>query len=189
MKQDPAFYAFSSESFRNREDHNADNSAQSDYKTGAFETAGFLVRSLAYIIDRVVLSLLGVLFFAVAMIALKTGSYIQGEFFSLGKFTTALMFTYLAMIFVKIAYYTYFHGRTGQTVGKMICGIKVVNIQKDIISYRRAFLRWIGYFISSFVLYLGFLWAAVDKNHQGWHDKIAGTYVIAIDVSPEDSAG
>lgn len=28
---------------------------------------------------------------------------------------------------------------------------------------------------------LGFLWIACDRKRQGWHDKIAGTYVIDID--------
>jgi uncharacterized RDD family membrane protein YckC len=25
---------------------------------------------------------------------------------------------------------------------------------------------------------IGFIWAAFDKNKQGWHDKMAGTYVV-----------
>ena len=180
MTADSDLYNLSPNSFHNREDHQAENLPPLDPEIVPFDPAGFLVRSLAYLIDRVVLSLLSLLFFTVAMLALRTGFYIQVGIPAWGKLTTALMLTYIAMTFMKIAYYTYFHGRTGQTVGKMVCGIKVVNIHKEIISYRRAFLRWIGYLISSLILYMGFLWAAVDKKHQGWHDKIAGTYVINI---------
>jgi len=27
-------------------------------------------------------------------------------------------------------------------------------------------------------IFIGVIWAAFDANKQGWHDKIAGTYVI-----------
>jgi uncharacterized RDD family membrane protein YckC len=36
----------------------------------------------------------------------------------------------------------------------------------------------IGYAISGFFLGLGFLWTAWDSESQGWHDKIASTYVV-----------
>jgi len=39
-------------------------------------------------------------------------------------------------------------------------------------------VRYVGYFISSLFLCLGFLWIAFDARKQGWHDKIAGTVVI-----------
>ena len=41
-----------------------------------------------------------------------------------------------------------------------------------------AFLRWIGYMLSSLPLNLGFLWVAFDARKQGFHDKLAGTVVI-----------
>jgi uncharacterized RDD family membrane protein YckC len=40
-----------------------------------------------------------------------------------------------------------------------------------------ALRRFIGYFISG-ILFLGFLWVLLDSRRQGWHDKIAGTFVI-----------
>ncbi len=36
----------------------------------------------------------------------------------------------------------------------------------------------IGKFISSLVLGLGFLWIVLDKEKQGWHDKLMSTYVV-----------
>jgi len=32
--------------------------------------------------------------------------------------------------------------------------------------------------ISGVVLFLGYLWILIDKKKQGWHDKIARTYVV-----------
>jgi uncharacterized RDD family membrane protein YckC len=46
------------------------------------------------------------------------------------------------------------------------------------VSFSRGFLRWAGMEISGIVLFLGYLWILVDKKKQGWHDKIARTYVV-----------
>jgi RDD family. len=46
------------------------------------------------------------------------------------------------------------------------------------IGYGKGFLRWVGMIISGLVLLLGYIWILIDKKNQGWHDKIAGTYVI-----------
>ena len=32
--------------------------------------------------------------------------------------------------------------------------------------------------VSFFALGLGCLWVAFDRNKQGWHDKVAHTYVV-----------
>jgi uncharacterized RDD family membrane protein YckC len=42
----------------------------------------------------------------------------------------------------------------------------------------QALIRYVGFVISGICLGIGFIWAAFDPNKQGWHDKIAGTYVI-----------
>jgi uncharacterized RDD family membrane protein YckC len=39
-------------------------------------------------------------------------------------------------------------------------------------------VRFLAYFVSALPLYLGFLWAGVDRRKQGWHDKIARTIVV-----------
>jgi uncharacterized RDD family membrane protein YckC len=81
---------------------------------------------------------------------------------------------------IMFAYFTYFHGATGRTPGKMLLGLQVVSADGVPISFGTAFLRTVGYLISSllFTFPLGFIWAAFDKRKQGWHDKIAGTVVI-----------
>ena len=42
----------------------------------------------------------------------------------------------------------------------------------------RAIGRFVGYLISSFVLSIGLIWAAFDPRKQGWHDKMASTFVV-----------
>ncbi len=45
---------------------------------------------------------------------------------------------------------------------------------------RSSFVRYLAYFVSLVPLGLGYLWVALDKRKQGWHDKIAGTVVIYL---------
>ena len=40
------------------------------------------------------------------------------------------------------------------------------------------FREWIGKIISGMIFSLGYLWILIDKERQGWHDKLASTYVI-----------
>lgn len=142
--------------------------------------AGFWIRSIAYILDQMILSAMGLVFFAVGHVGMSVGAYLQTGILSFEDLAAVFTPTFVAMKCLEVAYFTYFHGHTGQTIGKMCCGLKVVNTHGEVISYRRALLRWAGYILSSVIFYLGFLWVAVDRNRQGLHDKVASTYVIKI---------
>ena len=79
---------------------------------------------------------------------------------------------------ILIGYVTYFFGN-GQTLGMKAVRIKLCGTDGTYpIGYVRGFLRGIGMIISGLVIGLGFLWILIDENKQGWHDKIAGTYVV-----------
>jgi len=81
--------------------------------------------------------------------------------------------------FVPWLYLWLFTGLKGQTLGKMVVGIKVVNAEGSIPGLGRAALREVlGKIISSIALCIGFLWIVRDGRKQGWHDKIANTYVV-----------
>ncbi len=110
----------------------------------------------------------------------------------------AIFFPYYGMaVLLNAAYFIYFHGITGQTPGKRLLGLKVVRTDGKPMTLGTAFLRWVGYIISKLPFFMGFIWVAFDSKKQGWHDKIAGTYVIKthryqeIDaqVPPDDSFG
>lgn len=135
---------------------------------------GFWVRSIAYLIDEIVLSIVGLLFFFAFRVAQGSDTSPFQSFF------TTLVIMYCARLIIEAAYFTYFYGYAGQTIGKMVCGLKVVSTEGELIGYRRAFLRWIGYKISLYAFFLGFFWIAFDPNKQGWHDKIAKTFVIKV---------
>ncbi|MEE8443534.1 MAG: RDD family protein [Dehalococcoidia bacterium] len=76
-------------------------------------------------------------------------------------------------------YYWLFTGLKGQTIGKMALGIRVVDAQGNKPGLGRAALREsIGKTISTLVLMIGYLWVFWDKRKQGWHDKLAHTFVV-----------
>jgi uncharacterized RDD family membrane protein YckC len=67
----------------------------------------------------------------------------------------------------------------GATPGKLAVGVKIVDAQTGAPpSTGRLVLRLACYLVSALPLYLGFLWVAIDRRKQGWHDKIAGTVVV-----------
>jgi uncharacterized RDD family membrane protein YckC len=94
---------------------------------------------------------------------------------ALGSFGAALG------VLIGLAYFTYFHGSTGQTPGDAALAIRVIDLQGGgSIGFMRAFIRWIVSLISGVVLLLGYLWMLWDGEKQTWHDKAAGSVVIAV---------
>ncbi|HTX04759.1 MAG TPA: RDD family protein [Steroidobacteraceae bacterium] len=68
----------------------------------------------------------------------------------------------------------------GTTVGGIVCDLKVVRIGGGPLDWGTAIVRALGCFLSLVVAGLGFIWIAVDREHQAWHDKIAGTVVVRV---------
>ncbi len=78
---------------------------------------------------------------------------------------------------LAISYFTFFHLVWGQTIGKMILGLRVVQTNGRPLGTGRALLRAVAYFFSAFPLGMGFLWVGFSSKKRSWHDWIAGTVV------------
>lgn len=70
------------------------------------------------------------------------------------------------------------HAFTDRTVGKAMVGLKVVVRNELSWGLWRALGREIAFFFSLFPCFMGLLWAVFDPYKQGWHDLIAGTFVV-----------
>lgn len=81
-------------------------------------------------------------------------------------------------IFVGMAYFGYFWGTTGQSLGMKALGMKVVRADGQPLSVVLAIARYLCYFISAIPILLGFFWIIWDSKKQGFHDKIVGTVVV-----------
>jgi uncharacterized RDD family membrane protein YckC len=89
---------------------------------------------------------------------------------------------------VVIAYAFIFWILTGQTPGMMLLGLRVVSTDGGRVTFWRAMLRLLGYIISVTLLFIGFFWVLVDDRRQGWHDKLAKTYVVySWDAHPDET--
>ena len=137
--------------------------------------AGFMPRLGASIVDSIIVSIVsGIITFVLGMvIGIATGG-------SDAAVSVAQGLASIIQFAIFAAYYIYFIGSKGQTLGKMLLKIKVVNSETNAVpGYASAFLREVvGKILSSLVLGLGYLWMLWDPKKQTWHDKIAKTIVI-----------
>lgn len=77
-----------------------------------------------------------------------------------------------------VIYYVFFWFFAGQTIGKAVMGLRVVPLRGGKMTLWRAILRYIGYFLSTLSLGIGFLWIIIDDRRMAWHDKLARTCVV-----------
>jgi uncharacterized RDD family membrane protein YckC len=66
----------------------------------------------------------------------------------------------------------------GTTIGGSVLGLQVVRLDGKAIDWGTGIVRALGCFLSLAVLFLGFIWIAIDPERQAWHDRIAGTVVV-----------
>jgi uncharacterized RDD family membrane protein YckC len=125
------------------------------------EKIGFLTRALALIIDAVVVGIISSILNAI----LFGGDVVRGN-----GVTTLL----------GLGYYLYFWSAYGhgQTLGNRVLSIRVVKTDGSELTLIDAFIRYVGLILSFICLFIGVIWVAFDANKQGWHDKIAKTYVV-----------
>jgi len=161
---------------------------------GFYKYAGFWRRFIAYMIDGFIIGIVVFILAIIAGIAFFAGIMSGGnsawiaELNDPERILSLSLWIWLFPTLINIAYFTYFHGATGRTPGKSLLGVQVVSVEGTPISFGTAFLRSVGYMVSSFFLCLGFIWIGFDRRKQGWHDKIAGTVVI-IREPQDNSAG
>lgn len=100
-----------------------------------------------------------------------------------GASNTDSTIQYVVMGIIVILFWVF----RSATPGKMVLSMKIVDVKTFGKPHPfRLIIRYLGYILSSIPPFLGFLWIAIDKRKQGWHDKIAGTAVIY--TKPVDSA-
>ncbi len=71
---------------------------------------------------------------------------------------------------------------SGQTLGKMSVGIKIIRTDSSPLDIRSAILRFLGTVLCVATLGVGFILIAFDSHKQGLHDRIADTYVVKLPV-------
>ena len=137
--------------------------------SGSHEYVGFWQRLAAFAIDALVLFVVvGPLVFALygrGYIARPAGGFASFWNFALPALAVILFWRYC-----------------GATPGKIAVSAKIVDARSGgRPSTGRLVARFFAYIASGLPLFLGFVWIAIDRRKQGWHDKIAGTVVVYDD--------
>ncbi|MCX6004213.1 MAG: RDD family protein [Chloroflexi bacterium] len=88
----------------------------------------------------------------------------------------------LTFLIVNTVYFVACWATTGQTLGKLGMGIKVIRTDSSQVDLRFALLRFLGCILCTVTLGIGFILIAFDSHKQGWHDRLADTYVVKLPV-------
>ncbi len=137
---------------------------------------GFWIRVVAAIIDaiilRVVVAPVSMAFGGLGMAGMMTGLPHTGLALLGGGVTLILL------IFGSWLYEAFMESSSYQaTVGKMIFGMKVTDLNGNRISFANATGRHFAKWLSGMILGIGYIMVAFTERKQGLHDLLAGTLV------------
>jgi uncharacterized RDD family membrane protein YckC len=124
------------------------------------DLAGFWIRFVAALLDGIL----------VGIVASVVGAVISD-----GDGTN------LFSLVIGVAYYGLLEGgATGQTIGKKVCNVRVVDVQTGLpgIGVGRGIGRYFARWLSAIPLLLGYFWMLWDPKKQTWHDKLVSTIVV-----------
>jgi uncharacterized RDD family membrane protein YckC len=82
------------------------------------------------------------------------------------------------LVILGFLYFFLFTALRGQTFGKHLMRVKVIDAFGERPSIVRSLLRTAAYLPSLLLLALGFLWIGFDREKRGLHDWLADTYVV-----------
>jgi uncharacterized RDD family membrane protein YckC len=120
--------------------------------------AGFWKRFVAYLIDAILLGIIGgILTIGMDRDAASTVTTILGWLYFAGMESSSRQ----------------------ATIGKSIMGIYVTGLDGQRISFLRATGRYLAKFLSALILFIGFIMAAFTARKQALLDMIAGTLVLS----------
>lgn len=149
-----------------------------------FELVGFWPRLGAYLMDMLLLSVV----FAIISIPWRDQiQQAQKEMFSasfgidMDKTIQVLMrlgIIWTVQSLLSMTYYVCMNGKLGASVGKLIIGARIVNLDGSPIGFGRAFLRYCYEVLSYIPVGIGYLMIGFREDRRGLHDLLAKTQVI-----------
>jgi uncharacterized RDD family membrane protein YckC len=81
-------------------------------------------------------------------------------------------------LIVGLAYNWFFLWRFSATPGKLVLGIKVVRSDGSRLSHGRIVARYFAEMLNQFIMFVGYLTAAFDREKRAMHDFICDTRVV-----------
>jgi uncharacterized RDD family membrane protein YckC len=130
--------------------------------------AGFWVRAAAAVLDFTVFWLVKLSLGVLASRIFRTD--IEGALGVRGAIVAC------TMLFVAL-YVIVLHALEGQTIGKLLVGVRVVGLDGNAPTLGTSVLRFFAYAVSLLPLGLGFVMAGLRSDKRALHDLLAGTRV------------
>ncbi|RBP51578.1 RDD family protein [Arenicella xantha] len=143
---------------------------QTSTRSGAnLRYAGFWIRVAATVIDTIILMLV-----IMPLMFLVYG----GDVLSEGNMSNGFWDVMISYVLPAVAYIVLWV-KIGGTPGKRLLGLRIVNESTlQNLTWGAAIIRYIGYFVSMFLLFIGYIWVAFDKKKKGLHDYMGSSIVI-----------
>lgn len=134
-----------------------------------YNYAGFWVRTWASAVDTGII----VILITPMLITLYGEDFIQNPAAATSPWSVFLNWVFPALLVISFWFYK------SATPGKMLFRLTIVDAKTGKKpSAKQFFIRYAGYILSCLPFLLGILWVAQDEKKQGWHDKMANTYVL-----------
>jgi uncharacterized RDD family membrane protein YckC len=95
-------------------------------------------------------------------------------------YLVARAFSISWQLVVPAAYFVLGHGTGGQTVGKRLLGVRVVDERGAPIGYVHALGRCLATVLAALPLGIGLALAGLRADRRGLHDLLAGTRVVCV---------
>lgn len=141
--------------------------------TNNLQLASMRSRAFAYVIDDLLLTILVMIIFWENIMAVSNDMDAMMNFIKVELVTP--------LIFLKVAYQTFFIWYYGATVGKIVAKIRVIDADSwGRVSIFSAFLRAVGRIISEMFFYIGFLIGFFNEGRKTFHDITGKTLVVNV---------
>ena len=144
---------------------------QDQNSTSSLQLATLRSRALAFVIDDLIVTLLICLIYWNSIVAASDN---QEALINLMQTTFVV-----PLILLKIIYHTFFIWYYGQTIGKKIVKIRVIDANSwERVSFFSSFLRSLGRVVSEMFFYIGFLIGFFTEGRRTFHDFTGKTLVV-----------
>ena len=136
--------------------------------------APFLLRCGALIVDYIVVIAIPVIGMLLSRFAGNDGAKLLNDTLNNAGWIIAVFVCVTNLVFLPLA--------SGQTIGKIATGLRIVSIDGSAPAISSILLRQtFGYVITAFSFGIGFLVSAFSRKGRALHDFLAGTVVIYAD--------
>ena len=146
----------------------------------ALEFAGFWRRLAAFLIDGIILGVVASMFIPFWGLGFFGIQGVEDIWHNWGWAAFNWSVGSLFQTVISALYFIGFWVWRGQTLGKMALNIKVVRRDGECLTVGAALMRYVGYIIAPFTLFIVFIWIIFDRQKQGLHDKFADSYVVKV---------